>query len=188
MKKRLFIALDPPAQARDALSALCGGLPEARWTPAEQLHLTLCFIGETDGSTFLDIREALQDIEAVPFALKLQGLGVFPPRREPRVVWAGVEPNPALMALQRKLTTCLRHCGVILEKRKFAPHITLARLQNGVSPRLERYLGAHALFSAAPFMVTSFTLYSSVLGRSGATHLAEAEYGLQAQDSLDSGE
>ena len=51
MKKRLFIALDPPAQARDALSALCGGLPEARWTPAEQLHLTLCFIGETDGST-----------------------------------------------------------------------------------------------------------------------------------------
>ena len=183
MKKRLFVALDPPGRTKDELAALCQGLPDCRWTAPEQLHLTLCFIGEADGSTFLDIRDALQEITAAPFSLKLEGLGLFPPRRAPRVLWAGVQPNAALSQLQRKVVNCVRSCGVVLEKRKFAPHITLARLQDGALPRLERYLGAHALFSAEPFVVSCFTLYSSVLGRGGPTHLAEAEYALVEQNS-----
>lgn len=179
MSIRLFVALDPPEQARAKLAGLCQGLPGARWTAPEQLHLTLCFIGETDGATFLDIREALQEIAAAPCSLKPEGLGLFPPRRTPRVLWVGVAPNPALMALQRKVANCVRSCGVVLEKRRFSPHITLARLQDDALPRLERYLGAHALFSTAPFVVEHFTLYSSVLGGGGAIHLVEAEYALQ---------
>lgn len=189
MKKRLFIALDPPEQIREELSLLCHGLPDVRWTVAAQLHLTLCFIGESDGNAFLDIREALEGITAPAFKLQVQGLGLFPPRRAPRVLWAGIAPNPALMALQRKVSTCLHQAGIELEKRKFTPHITLARLQDGAMPRLERYLGAHTLFNTAPFTVEHFTLYSSVLGRNGATHLAEAEYALQAtRQSRDSGQ
>ncbi|NLZ17399.1 MAG: RNA 2',3'-cyclic phosphodiesterase [Desulfobulbaceae bacterium] len=180
MNKRLFVALDPPALSKVELAGLCTGLPDVRWTVPEQLHLTLCFIGEIGGSAFLDIREALEEIAAPPFDLKLQGLGLFPPRRTPRVLWVGVAPNPALIALQRKVSACVRHCGIKMEKRKFTPHITLGRLQDGAMPRLERYLGAHALFSSASFAVEHFTLYSSVLGRSGATHLAEAEYALLA--------
>lgn len=185
MKKRLFVALDPPEQSREELVALCQGLPDSRWTVPEQLHLTLCFIGETDGSSFLDIREALQEVTAAPFNLKLEGLGLFPPRRSPRVLWVGVQANAALNQLQRKIVNCVRGCGVILEKRKVTPHITLARLQEGALPRLERYLGAHALFSAAPFEVSHFTLYASVLGRNGATHLVEAEYALQTQENAE---
>lgn len=182
MKKRLFIALDPPEKTREELAALCQGLPDCRWTPPEQLHLTLCFIGEAEGSTFLDIREALEEIAAAPFSIQLEGLGLFPPRRAPRVLWAGVQDNAALMQLERKVVNAVRRCGVVLEKRKFSPHITLARLQEGALPRLERYLGAHSLFRAAPFVATHFTLYSSVLGRGGATHLVEAEYALQTQE------
>ncbi|MDO5673732.1 MAG: RNA 2',3'-cyclic phosphodiesterase [bacterium] len=185
MKKRLFIALDPPEKTREELVTLCRGLPDCRWTPPEQLHLTLCFIGEADGTSFLDIREALQEIRAEPFSLRLEGLGLFPPRRAPRVLWAGVQANAALMQLERKVVNCVRRCGLTLEKRKFSPHITLARLQDGALPRLERYLGAHALFSAAPFVVDHFILYSSVLGRAGATHLAEADYALQVPENAE---
>lgn len=179
MSIRLFVALDPPQGARQELSALCCGLPGARWTPMEQLHLTLCFIGETDGTTFLDIRDALQEVRAPACTLALQGLGFFPPRREPRVLWAGVRADNALTLTQQRILTRLRRCGVQPETRKFTPHITLARLQEEARPRLQRYLQAHALFSGSPFTVRHFTLYSSVLGRSGATHLPEAEYALQ---------
>ena len=89
MNKRLFIAIDPPQEVREQLAALCCGLPDARWTPVEQLHLTLCFIGEVSGDHFLDIREALAELHVPPFPLQLRGVGFFPPRGLPRVVWAG---------------------------------------------------------------------------------------------------
>ena len=181
MNKRLFVALDLPEAAKEELTALQGGLPEARWTPPEQLHLTLCFIGETDGTLFLDIRDALAEIAAPALELRLTGLGFFPPRQTPRVLWAGVAENPGLTRLQKQVATLLRHTGAELERRRFSPHITLARLGEGAQPRLQRYLGAHALFSGSPFAVEHFTLYSSILGRNGATHIPEAEYPLRGQ-------
>ena len=177
MQKRLFVALDLPDFVKTELAALCTGLPEVRWTPPEQLHLTLALIGEVDGSTFLDIREALAEIEAPVFSLTLSGLGFFPPRGAPRVLWAGVTDNPALKQVQKKLVSCLHRSGVTLEKRKFSPHITLARL-NGASAKLERWLAARSLLRLGPFPVENFALYSSILGRQGATHILEAEYSL----------
>ena len=64
MNKRLFVAIDPPEEIREQLLALCCGLPNARWVVPEQLHLTLCFIGEVSSNAFLDIREALAEITA----------------------------------------------------------------------------------------------------------------------------
>lgn len=177
MQKRLFVALDLPDFVKTELTALCTGLPEVRWTPPEQLHLTLAFIGEVDGNTFLDIREALAEIEAPVFSLSLSGLGFFPPRGAPRVLWAGVAANPALNQMQKKVVSCLHRSGMTLEKRKFSPHITLARLHEANS-KLERWLAARALLRLGPFPVESFALYSSILGRKGATHILEAEYDL----------
>jgi len=176
MNKRLFIAIDPPPEVRDQLTGLCCGLPDARWTPPEQLHLTLCFIGEVDGATFLDIREALEQIQAAPFSLRLQGVGFFPPRGQPRVVWAGVEKSEPLMVLQRKITTRLFQLGVELENRKFSPHITLARLKETPAAKVGKYLAINGLFTSDPFAVDRFSLYSSVLGRKGATHVVEQAY------------
>ena len=138
MNKRLFVAIDPPAEIREQLVGLCCGLPDARWVAPEQLHLTLCFIGAVTGAVFLDIREALTEIQAAPFALRLQGVGFFPPRGQPRVVWAGIAPSEPLTVLQRKIATRLPALGVELENRKFAPHLTLARLQIGRASCWER--------------------------------------------------
>jgi RNA 2',3'-cyclic 3'-phosphodiesterase len=173
MNKRLFIAIDPPADIRDQLTGLCCGLPAARWVAPEQFHLTLCFIGEVSGAVFLDIREALDEIRAEPFTLRFKGVGFFPPRGQPRVVWAGVEQSDPLLALQRRITTRLTMLDVALEQRKFSPHLTLARLNQTPPSRVGRYLQEHALFASTEFTVEEMVLYSSVLGRKGASHIVE---------------
>ena len=182
MDKRLFVAIDPPETIRQQLAALCCGLPDARWTEPAQLHLTLVFIGEVSGAAFLDIREVLDEIVAQPFVLRCKGVGFFPPRGLPRVVWAGIEHCEPLMLLQRKITTRLFQLGVELENRKFSPHITLARLRETPAAKVGRYLEAHGLFTSEPFAVDRFLLYSSVLGRKGATHMVEREYHLATSE------
>lgn len=181
MNKRLFVAIDPPDGIRDQLSALCCGLPDARWTPPEQFHLTLCFIGEVDGSSFLDIREALAKVTFPAFALRLQSVGFFPPRGQPRVVWAGIEKSEPLLGLQRKIATRLFQLGFEPENRKFSPHITLARLHQTPASKVGKYLEVNGLFSGEPFMVDRFSLYSSALGRK-ATHFVEQSVPLQQHE------
>jgi 2'-5' RNA ligase len=178
MNKRLFVAIDLPPVIREHLAALCCGLPNARWIAPEQLHLTLTFIGEVSGVAFLDIREALAEVTGVRLTLQLQGVGFFPPRGQPRIVWAGVEKNEPLQVLQRKITTRLFQLGLEPDNRKFTPHITLARLQQTPSAKVGQYLINNGLFRSVPFPVEYFSLYSSILGRKGATHLVEQTYPL----------
>ena len=184
MDKRLFVAIDPPVAIRQQLASICGGLPGARWTEPAQLHLTLVFIGEVSGRVFLDIREALDEIAARSFALRCKGVGFFPPRGLPRVVWAGIEGCEQLMLLQRKIATRLFHLGVEMENRKFSPHLTLARLDATPPAKVGQYLEAHGLFTSEAFAVDRFLLYASVLGRKGATHSSEREYRLLDSDEM----
>ena len=181
MKKRLFVALDLPESITARIERLCCGLPYARWVTPEQLHLTLCFIGEVEGATFQGIREELAHVTCPPFSMRLDGMGFFPPRGKPRVVWLGVEKNEPLHRLQQKMYTRLTMSGVELEKRKFAPHITIARLKNTPAGKVARYLEEYGLFYTEPFEVDNFRLYSSVLGRQGAAHTIEQEYGLDGR-------
>ena len=99
---RLFVALSLPEEVRLRLEGLRGGLPGARWQSAEQMHLTLRFIGEVDGGAFAEIRDALAQIRAEVFTLALEGVGHFPPRGRVRILWAGVVPNPALTHLHER--------------------------------------------------------------------------------------
>lgn len=179
MHKRLFVAIDPPQDIRQQLTTICCGLADARWIPPEQLHLTLCFIGEVDHGVCADVRAALGTVTSAPFFLRIQGVGFFPPRGQPRVVWAGIEKNEHMAVLQRKIVTRLFALGLAPENRKFAPHITLARLHQTPAAKVGTYLARHGLLSSAPFAVAKFSLYSSHLGRKGASHLVEQEYFLE---------
>jgi 2'-5' RNA ligase len=176
---RLFVAIDLPESVANRLEKICHGLPGARWVKPEQLHLTLRFIGEVDGGSFADIREILGSIKVDPFTMQLDGVGFFPPRGKPRVIWAGVAKNENLLLLQRKIeTTMVRQVGLDPEERKYSPHITLARLNNTPSSRVGRFMEEYGLFLSEPFTVERFLLYSSVLGKKGALHRMEAEYQL----------
>ena len=75
---RLFIAIDLPKKNKDELALISFGLPQARWAPPEQIHLTLRFIGEVDGALFQDIKSGLESLDGSVFRLALNGLGCFP--------------------------------------------------------------------------------------------------------------
>jgi RNA 2',3'-cyclic 3'-phosphodiesterase len=176
---RLFCAIELPDGLRDRLIALGGGMPGARWVPEDNLHVTLRFIGEVPESSFDDIAAALSGVHVEAFDLTVAGVGHFEQSRRPTVLWARVEKNAALVHLRDRIESALRRAGVKGEDRHFMPHITLARLDRDVTPeRVAAFLGANSLFRAAPFRVEQFTLFSSVLGRSGPTYYAEAEFPL----------
>ncbi len=176
---RLFVAIDFPEPIKNELNGISYGLPGARWVPQDQLHLTVRFIGEVDGGLFHDIRSELEQVKADGFPLTLKGLGHFPPRKNPRVLWVGMEKSEPLLALRKKIDGALAGCGITPEKRKFSPHITLARLKKTPINRVTQFLAGNALFSLPEFPVTRFYLYSSVLTPKGAVHTVEAEYELK---------
>lgn len=176
---RLFCAIELPDSLRDRLIALGGGMPGARWVPEESLHITLRFIGEVPESSFDDIAAALSGIHVDAFDITIAGVGHFEQSRRPTVLWARVEKNDALALLRDRIESALRRVGIRGEDRHFTPHVTLARLDRAVTPeRVAAFIGANSLFRAAPFRVEYFTLFSSVLGRSGSTYHAEAEFAL----------
>lgn len=160
---RLFVALALPEIVADALSQLQSGLNGARWTSEENFHLTLQFIGEADRHGLQEIHSALSAVAAPAFEIRLSGCGFFGDRK-PRALWAGAEASPALSFLQSKIATALARAGFPGEKRKFAPHVTVAYLQ-GVAPESAAAFAAmHNLFSVGPFPVEAFHLYESRLG------------------------
>jgi 2'-5' RNA ligase len=177
---RLFIAIDLPDPIMEQLARISFGLPGVRWTPPEQLHLTLRFIGEVDGTLFHDIREELSRVEAPAMTMQLEGMGHFPPRKAPRVLWVGItsRSREALQILRNRVDTRLSQAGIAPEGRKFAPHITIGRIKNCPVSRLTKFLQGHALFETQPFQIERFHLYSSALTSKGAIHNIEASYNL----------
>lgn len=174
---RLFTALSLPSDVAEGLLQLQGGVPGARWQSREQLHLTLRFIGEADGRQAADIDDALSAMTAPGFALALHDIGTFG-GREPREIWVGVRPNAALMHLRKKIEIALQRIGLAPDPRKFAPHVTLARLKASPREKVMQYLSSHALYASAPFAVGAFELYSSAITPNGSLYRAERRYAL----------
>ena len=177
---RLFVALSIPEEQTEALRAMQSGLDGARWRPAENFHLTLAFIGETDRRGMEDALDALSAVEAPGVELRLAGLGAFG-ERKPRAVWAGVEPSPGLAHLQARVETALRRRGFDLERRKFVPHVTLAYLKGARAGDVARYCaGSAGVLSAPAFAADAFHLYSSRLGGEASHYEIEASYALSS--------
>jgi 2'-5' RNA ligase len=175
---RLFVALDLPWALKQRLALLAGGVPGARWVPPENFHLTLRFIGETPKHRAEEIDEALLAIRARGFSLAIAGIGTFAKGGRAVTLWAGVERNTALDHLQAKIETALQRAGCEPERRRFSPHVTLARLDNVPEATLAGFVQAHNLFRAEPVPVEHFTLFSSHLGKDQAVYTPEVEYEL----------
>lgn len=178
---RLFVAIEPPDDVKDRLERLCNGLKGARWVAERQFHLTLRFIGEVDGPRARDVAEILHGLRADPFELELDGLGCFPLRGKPKVLWAGVAPCEELTHLHAQVARVLKRAGLGPEERKFTPHVTLARLAGTPPEHVLRYVAVHDEDARMPFAVTEAVLFSSVLGRRGAQHSVVETYPLFAR-------
>lgn len=135
---RLFVAIDFPAELRDALHEAARPLreaaPAARWYPAEKLHLTVKFLGEQPETVIERLVPALNEVAQRhrPMELELAGAGVFPNFRRPRVVWIGVEPGPRLELLYHDTELACERLGFEVEGRVFRPHVTIGRVGAGL--------------------------------------------------------
>ena len=176
---RLFVSIEIPDGVKSSLARLCCDVPGARWVDPEQIHLTIRFIGEVDGHVYRDVLGALDGVHADPFPLTVRGVGHFPPRGEPRVLWAGLDKSPGLATLHGRIESVLTRVGLEPERRKFAPHITLAKLRNSPARAVASFIATHGLFRSEPFLVDEFFLMRSTLGAKQALHTTEATYSLR---------
>jgi RNA 2',3'-cyclic 3'-phosphodiesterase len=174
---RLFVAIALPAALRQQLTSLASGIPNARWTPEENLHVTVRFIGEVDETTADGIHAALSEVHVPAFPLTVSGIGTFEAGRRDFTLWAGVERSAPLVRLRDKVESALVRAGVPPERRRFQPHVTLARLKDPPLPRLQAFVAGHNLFRQ-DIAVDEFVLFSSHLGHGEPIYTAEAEYPL----------
>jgi 2'-5' RNA ligase len=175
---RLFVAIRPPRAMREALLAMMGGIPNARWQSDEQLHLTLRFIGEVDRHAAEDIAAALGTIHHPRFAIAIDGVGSFDREGRAGALWAGIGPMAALKALHEKIDQALRNgAGLPPEGRAYLPHVTLARLGRDAGP-IDGALARGAGVRSAPVEIAEFCLYESTLGREGSIYEIVGRYRL----------
>jgi len=167
---RLFIAIELPDQVKQNLVKLQTPVPGAKWVPVDQLHLTLAFLGEVDETVTDQLLVALSGITVSTFTLRFSGVGCFPDRRRPRVLWVGLEKNPYLESLADQVRSAVLSCGILQEERPFSPHITLARLRQPAGREVVRFLDQPLTHELPKIAVREFILFRSQLTAAGAIH------------------
>ena len=178
--RRWFVAVTLPDAIKDDLAALRIEASGIRWTPREQMHLTLRYIGGADSEIIQRLAKGLGRIAVEPFLLTPEGVGRFPPRGNPRVFWGGVgSGHPRLFQLQGKVEEAVIAAGLEPETRRFHPHITLARIKPAASGSINDFLKRHRNYIGGPFRVDAFSLWVSYLQADGPVHHRAAEYQLE---------
>ncbi len=121
---RLFIAIQLSDNTKKALVNLMHELKkqgvEGNYVPAQNLHMTLAFIGEYDDPA--KIKEVISRVPVPEFRLSLSDMGNFG-----NILWAGVKGNQKLKAYVKDLRSALDVEGIPYDRDKFVPHITLIR-------------------------------------------------------------
>ena len=181
---RLFVAAEiDPTLARE-LARVAGEVrkrvdsraPRARltWVAEDRLHFTVRFIGEADESRASTIKAALAPpLSLEPFELTMAGIGAFPPKGRPRVIWAGIgEGSDRLVGVEREVTARLATCGIPAEAREYSPHLTLARVRDAASLRARDVLEGVPQGPFGATRVDAITLFESRLSPKGPTYVA----------------
>jgi len=174
---RLFVGLTIPEDIKQILLFAQGGVTKARWQSADQLHMTLRFIGDVDGAVAGDVESALDRVSFAPFDVQGEGVGLFGKLSKARALWAGVKPRIALTALHNKIDQALlSRADIAPDRRQFEPHITLARFSGRHGP-LDSFLQTACSFKTPTWRVDHFTLFMSTLGAQGAHYTPIAHFG-----------
>lgn len=173
---RTFFAAEIGDAARREANAIANRLAAApggaavRWTRPESYHVTLRFLGKTPRERIAPLAAAAREATRAiaPFSARLAALGGFPQRR-PRVVVLGVEPEAPLAALVQALEAVVVAAGFEPDERVYHPHLTLGRVKDRAkrAPILHPEDGPS---DPAPFAVTSYTLFQSVLAPGGSQY------------------
>jgi len=183
---RQFLAAELPAALRVHVEGVGSGLRPRlrgwRWVRPEGVHLTLRFLGEVGGERDARARGAWRRVVGAgrAFRVVLTGLGRFPGRGGPRVLWLGLEetePGGALVDLANRLEAAARDLGWDAEAGPFSPHLTLARARRGT--RADEPSLAEQTVERVEGWVRRVTLFESHLERGGARYTALESFALE---------
>ena len=180
---RLFVACEIAAPVRTAAVELIAQLahrasrlaPSSRitWVTAERLHVTVRFIGFVDDMRVAAIRAALvPELPVNAFDLTVSGVGAFPPKGPPRVLWAGLTGGvDQLVDVEHHVSAVLAPLGIPPETRPYAPHLTLARVRDAAGLRTAALLDGVSGTVLGTTRVGAITLFESQLSPKGPTYV-----------------
>ena len=172
--KRLFVSLELPSSIAELLVRFRWNVAGLRWLTADQVHLTLAFLGSVASEAEEKLRANLGAIQFTSFFLPLRGLGRFPATGRPRVIWIGVgRGHPHLFQLHQRVTDAALAAGIEADLGSWRPHITLARCEKVSAESITPFLRAQADFDAGLVPIDSFQLKSSLLTPSGSIYTTE---------------
>jgi 2'-5' RNA ligase len=173
--KRLFVAIDLPDSTRSALRGLDPHIDGVRWIVAGQmLLLTLSFFDHVAPETDRKLREQLLNISFRAFFLPVVGVGTFPSKGPPKIIWIGVgKGHPHLFQIHKRVQEAALSAGLELELRPWHPHITLARCRDVSPQQIRKFLKSNVDLDLGMIHVDEFHLYSSKLTPDGPVHTRE---------------
>lgn len=174
---RLFVAIDLPPDVTAQLARVQPApLPGVRLATANQMHLTLHFLGETELDRAV---AALLTVNERAFALTIAGVGHFASSKGESTLWAGIRENADLLRLHGAVGAALATIGFCPEARRYTPHITLARCGPDVPSKLvSEFLKRHADLVVPNVHVDRILLYSSVVQSDASFYLRQQEFQL----------
>jgi len=179
---RAFIAIELSIPVCDAIQKQTTRLRQTlgndfvRWVPTQNMHLTLKFLGDTSTSHLDFLKQMLaREADSHPqFDLQLGGLGSFPTRRNPRLLWIGIHAPSDLASLQRSVEAGASRLGYKTEERDFSPHLTIGRARQNASlsdlQKIRAALDAIQLGNIGTARVDSVHLFKSDLQPVGSIY------------------
>lgn len=183
MTKRLFISISLPVVWQDALAEYCRqfSVRDAQWTPKENIHITACFLGDTQEEFVGEIKEKLNDLCArfEPFSLSFEKIDFAPPGMPPRMVWVMFAPSDAYRRFVEEIQETLRIFLTAPPHKEVIPHATLARFKNpGLAKEIDLLKSLPKLTS---FDVRSAELVESRLDPAGVRYETIETFSLSKQ-------
>jgi RNA 2',3'-cyclic 3'-phosphodiesterase len=184
---RLFVALEIPPDVRDNLAAFLKDMREfseqleekrVKWVRTENLHVTLKFIGEVADAKLEGIRAVLATVRGhTPIDIQIGGIGFFPDKDRPAVLWTGLKAATNLALLTDAIDRALATQGIAKETRAFVPHLTLARFAPPALPeKLRAAIQKSAERQFGSFRALEFHLIESKLKPTGAEYTSLASF------------
>lgn len=176
--KRIFIALPIPDEISAGLLPLQWGILGARFSPPENFHITLRFIGEISEDVIEDLDEKLGEINFPKFEIKLKGVDYFG-HDLPHSVHATIEENENLRALHKKCDEICAKLKLPNDRKKYVPHVTLAYLDPTIGTKsIMEYCARNSLFKSKKWRADRFYLYASSLTNGPSHYDIIAQYPL----------
>ncbi len=178
---RLFVAIPLGAVVVEELSAIRVRLQSRedglRWAAPESWHVTLQFLGKTDGEQFKCVVARLLDVRSAPIQIALEELGFFD---RAGVFFAGVRLTPELIRLQQDVLAATELCGFVPEARPFNPHITMARSRGSARDGLSALRSKlHGQPRFTRFVAKDFLLFESFPGSEGSRYEIRERFALK---------